>query len=211
MSKERVIFRSSVNGYNKKDVYNYIEKLNNDIKSANESYEQKIKALEADKKEAESQLSAHNSENVSLKQRISELEDQIKEKDALLEELDHACVKISLELDTLSLQYSALVSKYENVPFADANVKELERKAKAYDKIIARAKEKQKEQKHIHSASTQAPAKEPATNNKSESASEILTEIASAQSKLTDAIEKAKAEADILRERLNRVISSSGK
>lgn len=211
MSKERVIFRSSVNGYNKKDVYNYIEKLNNDIKSANESYEQKIKALEADKKEAESQLSAHNSENVSLKQRISELEDQIKEKDALLEELDHACVKISLELDTLSLQYSALVSKYDNVPCADANVKELERKAKAYDKIIARAKEKQKEQKHIHSASTQAPAKEPATNNKSESAREILTEIASAQSKLTDAIEKAKAEADILRERLNRVISSSGK
>ena len=211
MSKERVIFRSSVNGYNKKDVYNYIEKLNNDIKSANESYEQKIKALEADKKEAESQLSAHNSENVSLKQRISELEDQIKEKDALLEELDHACVKISLELDTLSLQYSALVSKYDNVPCADAHVKELERKAKAYDKIIARAKEKQKEQKHIHSASTQAPAKDPATNNQTESAREILNEIANAQSKLTDAIEKAKAEADILRERLNRVISSSGK
>ena len=211
MSKDRVIFRSAVNGYNKKDVYNYIENVNKDIKTASDSYEQKITVLEAEKNDALSQLSAYITENTSLKERNSELEEFIKEKEALLEELDQACIKITLELDAMAVQYSALVSKYESVSRSEPRIKELERKAKAYDKIIARAKEKKQEQKHAHPAPLQIPTKETATDNNTESAREILNEIASAQNKLSEAIEKAKAESDILRERLDKVISSSDK
>ena len=77
MSNENIIFRTSVNGYNKKDVYKYLEGVNKDIKDRSEEYEKKISELESKNKELSdnntlltAQLSEFKSENETLKKSL---------------------------------------------------------------------------------------------------------------------------------------------
>ena len=211
MRKETVAFRTSVNGYNKKDVYSYIEGLNKDITTRSEAYEKKIKALESEKNDLSSKLNVQKEENSRLKDWLAELEHDVDEKAALIDELDRAAVKISVELDALAAQYSDLAAKFERTYRSAENVNELEKKAQAYDRIVARAKEKKAEQKKATIAQPQIHKndREDIDNILSGSAQEILEHIQEAQQRFSEAIENARIESEMLRERVNEVMNSS--
>ncbi len=213
MRKENVAFRTSVNGYNKKDVYNYIEAVDKDIKTRSDTYEHKISSLESEKTSLESKLSVKDEENNLLKARISGLEKDIVEKESLIEELDRATVKISVELDELAVRYAELVSKYKRSFCSAESISELERKADAYDKIVARAKEKKQERTKFSTtkASVHSNEKDDIDNILTGSAQEVLEHIKMAQIKFSEAIENAQKESEILRERVDAVMSSSKK
>jgi chromosome segregation ATPase len=237
MSNKDIAFRTSVNGYNKKDVYNYLDGVNKDIKNRSDEYERKISTIESDNKilqdkydslnidyleikekndkliidvnEKDKRISELIEENAKVSRTLSAAEREVAEKDALIEELDSAAVKISLELDSLAEHYSELVAKYENVLQISDDLSEIKRKADAYDKIVSRAKEKK-------NASSRPIDQTQPKNDKSDidsiltgSAQEILEHIKQAQSKFSEAIANAQEESDLLKERVNNVINSS--
>lgn len=234
MSNENIIFRTSVNGYNKRDVYKYLEGVNKDIKDRSDEYKKKVSELESKNKELsdksnilDAKLSELRSENQTLKKSLKEkesdiltltdekakatlkaavLESENKEKDALIEELDSAAVKISLELDSLAAQYSELVEKYEQAVFVTDDITELKKKADAYDKIVTRAKEKkQTAQQPVE----KIEEKQDIDSILTVSAQEILEHIKEAQTKFSEAISNAQKESELLKERVNNVINSS--
>ncbi len=112
MSKDNVAFRSSVNGYNKKDVYKYLESLNREIISRDEEAKNRIAVLTADNisltennlkneekihdllaqletsdSERKNILSKHQDELEEYSQRISILSAQTEEKDLIIKDL----------------------------------------------------------------------------------------------------------------------------
>ena len=212
MGRDNVVFRTSVSGFNKKDVYNYLETINKDIQKQADNYEKRISSLEAKNKKLEAELTACEENKKQQTAMISELENDISEKDKLIEELDIAAVKLSVELDTLSKQYSMLVTKYEQAFDQAENADELRRKADAYDRIIARAKEKQHNRSKAPDITSTSPLKtekDDIENILSGSTKEILEHIKEAQQKFSEAIENAQKESDMLKERVNTVMNSS--
>ena len=266
MSNDNVAFRSSFRGYNKKDVYKYLETLNRDIAKKNTELEMELSGLkdknakliaectyasneleqlkaqqrdeteklrcEISKKDGEilrinNDLEQKNSELVKLKtfleQKDNELcrcNESLAQKEALIDELDSATVKISLELDALGEEYAQLVSKYEQLSSALKDIDSIKRKAQAYDKISMRVKEYSRTNASIaQDAVKDTPANEakaPSEDIKSGiddilngSAEEILSYIQSTQARFNSAILSAQSETDALKERINSVIKTS--
>ena len=235
MSNENIVFRTSVSGYNKKDVYKYLENVNKDIKEKSVEYEKRITELEKETiklseekdsldtlsrelkeqndslntklNEKESELGHLLEENAKTNDALALIEKENNEKEALIEELDSAAVKISLEIDSLAEQYAELVSKYEEAIATPDNIIELKRKSEAYDKIISRAKEKKSTQ--TVSLNTTTEEKHDIDSILSGSAQEILNHIKQTQQKFSEAIANAQKESDLLKERVNNVINSS--
>ena len=161
----------------------------------------------------DAEIVALKDEDTRSRETILLLEKDGREKEALIEELDSAAVKISIELDRLSEMYSELVSKYENAAFVTEDIDNLRKKADAYDKIVIRAKEK----KHS-SVNAQSKDVEEKEDEKQDidsiltgSAQEILEHIKDAQEKFSEAILNAQRESELLKERVNEVINSSKK
>ncbi len=170
MSNDNIAFRKSIRGYNKKDVYKFLESVNKDISEKSAEYEKKITQLEKENEILTRDLSSKNEkldmlnalceekdealrsnehiitslrEDLKDKENtVSSLNREIKEKETLIEELDSATVKISIELDRIFEQYKEISDKYEAIATELGELDELRYKADSYDKIISRAKQK---------------------------------------------------------------------
>ena len=227
MKKNNVVFRTSVNGYNKKDVYNYLDSVNKDITNRANEYEEqisardeKIKILEDDNNQLQSDLNKSIEENCQLKDQlenavaqktqydaeIESLKEELDNKSAMVEEIDVACVKISLELDKLLCDYNALNEKYLELYSSVGDVEELKQKADSYDKIVKRAKEK------MGQSTPQSPLKEDdgesIDNVLSGAAFRIIDQMRDSQLKFSGAIADMQKETEALKERINLIINS---
>lgn len=209
MSNENIAFRTSVNGYNKTDVYNYLDSLNRDIIARDEAAKQKTTALESECNALKEEKSAVMAELEVANTQIEALKDELAQKDALISELDSATVKISLELDALSEQYASLLSEYRNLAKSLDEIEELRKKAQAYDKIS----EKIRARKGIVSTKTQtstaSAVKADIDRMMSASAREMLDYIQSTQNRFNSAIENAQNETHALKARIDGMINAS--
>ena len=227
MKNNNVVFRTSVNGYNKKDVYNYLESINKDITNrSNEyeakiaAYEDKIKILEDDSNQLRFENEKFADENSRLKgeleavvaqksqddAEIDSLKEELDNKSAMVEEIDVACVKISLELDKLLCDYNSLSDKYRELYSSMGDVEELKQKADSYDRIVKRAKEK------MGQTTSDAPAcdqnSDTIDNVLSGAAFQIIDQMRDSQLKFSGAIADMQKETEALKDRINSIINS---
>jgi len=266
MSNENIAFRSSFRGYNKKDVYKYLENLNREaisktnelqqlkceLQDSNEKLKQKIISAESETAKVKEELNKEKIEHeknsaekdseidrlialcsskddlISQKQTeidtlyeqlnaketiLKATKEELTQKDSLIDELDSAAVKISLELDALSDDYKGLLARYEELAGTLQCVDELQRKARAYDKISERVKSyslKAKEESFAANVKTATDTVKKDINDiLSVSADEIMDHLKTTQARLNSAIENAQKETDLLKQRIGRVISSS--
>ncbi len=248
MGNDNIAFRSSVGGYNKKDVYKYLDNLNREIISRDEASKEKITTLKKDNsalcselekarcelallseqkdkeieklkgdnaellsdiEQKEAEIASLMSSTVELKQNAEAYKAQLEQKDTLIEELDSAAVKISLELDKLSEQYSKLCLEYSELARSFDGIDELKKKAAAYDKISARIKSQPHKATHEAQSSGTAAVKDDIDSMLSASAEEMLTYIKTTQSRFIAAIENAQNETAALKSRIDSVINSS--
>ena len=257
MGNDNIAFRSSFRGYNKKDVYKYLESLNREIIDRNEALTKKLEASEKhvvcleneimqkdsalatkeeqmnviqkqyessgkEKDDLISELSdqvgkdkniiAQNNELIAaLNNKITELETEVSSKDALIDELDHTSVSLSIEIDGINDQYRSLESKYEELSNYINLMKEYESKANAYDRICSKIKAHTTRTQFTHNNSNvnSANIKNDIDNILSTSASELLEQVKITQAKFNDAITDAQNESDALKEKINQVINSS--
>ena len=222
MKKDNVAFRISARGYNRQDVYNYLESVNRDIIERSNEYE---KEIESNKHEIEALTSKNellSNENYSIKQgyedlnkqytdqavtiesltsKIEILTEELEQKNTVIEEIDSATVKISVELDKLLDEYTELCNKYEKLVISTKDIDEYRKKAESYDKIIKRAMEK---------SNAQAQPTRVITNNTdhnlSRSAFEILDKMRQSQKKFSDAIINLQNETEALKEQINKLL-----
>ncbi|MBQ2863135.1 MAG: DivIVA domain-containing protein [Clostridia bacterium] len=220
MKNKNIAFRTSMSGYNKKDVYDYLEKVNREIGEKSKDYENKISALE-------SEIAAVKDENCTLKDNCASLSDELStlriqneeyestvkklneeltEKSSTIDEIDSATVKISLELDRLSEEYSKLSEKYSELYLATSDIDQLRQKADSYDKIIKRIREKRTYESENPDSFQPDQKKE---NELVTSANIILAQMKEAQDKFTDAIINLQMESQLIKERINAMIMKS--
>ncbi len=239
MSNEKIVFRSSVNGYNKKDVYKYLEAVNKDIAQKCAEFEKKIsdahketdavkeqnETLRKELGETSAAVAEKNKEIEALKARNFEMEKTLKEltteasqRDALVEELDRAIVKLSVELDSISAQYAQLSENYESIKREISEIDTVKRKAAAYDKIAQRAREQIRTEVHKEEPKMNCDNTERSCDINADidsiltgSAEKIPDHINEAQASFTSAIMNAQSETDALKRRISNVLNSSKK
>ena len=219
MKNNNVAFRTSVRGYNKKDVYDYLERVNREICEKSTDYENKISKLESristlmdenctlknDNASLSDNLIALREQNEDYASSIKMLNEELNEKSDTIEEIDSATVKISLELDRLSEEYSKLSDKYSELYVATSDIDHLRQKAESYDKIIKRIKDKRTYE--VSSADKVGhDIKDPC--ELVESANNILSQMKEAQDKFTEAILNLQKESQVIKERINAMIKS---
>lgn len=127
MSNANIAFRSSFRGYNKKDVYKYLDNLNRDLISKSNEYEIKERELLEAKNVLESKLSEAKLETEQTKK---ELEDTKKyyesnntEKDTYIEKLKNEIAKKNEEL---SVKDSAINALEQELSTKDSLIDELD-------------------------------------------------------------------------------------
>lgn len=138
---DKVIFRSSMAGYNKKDVNKYISDV--DARHALETEEASVRVAKLEAELAALRLAEDEDrrklENANNK--ITELEGKLEAADAELGELRDKCGKAEDEASAHAREVQALRAKLAevpgNVPTSD-ELEDLRRRAAAYDELDAR-------------------------------------------------------------------------
>lgn len=201
MKNKNIEFRTAVGGFNKQDVIRYIEELTRDVSVSESDHKHEIEQAQNEYKalnDKYNKLSEFSSATVAENE---QLKNEIKEKDEIIEELDSAAVRISVELDSLSSEFSSLISKFEELQKQLSENEELRRKAEAYDKIAQKIKE--------HKKTISEPQKEPIIST--ESADEILERLNDVKEKFNKAIADAQNETNVLKSKIAAVLSNSNK
>ncbi len=220
MKDNNIAFRTSVNGYNKKDVYKYLDSLNSELIERDRTAREKICELteinqnlnekNSALSEALNKAEQENTEQLcTLKNENQKLADEAKANQALINELDRAAVRISLELDSLAEQYNSLCTEYKELAHSLDGIDELRKKAAAYDKISAKIKSHtQNPQQSTQSISGNA-SKTDLDKMLSDSAAEMLSYIKTTQERFLSAIENAQSETLELKAKIEKIINSS--
>lgn len=201
MKNKNIEFRTAVGGFNKQDVIRYIEEMTRDVSVSESDHKHEIEQAQNEYKALNDKYNKLSEFSSATAAENEQLKNEIKEKDEIIEELDSAAVRISVELDSLSSEFSSLISKFEELQKQLSENEELRRKAEAYDKIAQKIKE--------HKKTVSEPQKEPIIST--ESADEILERLNDVKEKFNKAIADAQNETSVLKSKIAAVLSNSNK